>query len=68
MARLSFWFFFLEAICKNKDAQITLADANGKERIELKVTADRAASIQICGCVPPENRPNSLSLPRCENF
>jgi hypothetical protein len=32
---------------KNKDAQITLADANGKERIKLKVAADGAASIQI---------------------
>jgi hypothetical protein len=32
---------------KDKDAQITLADANGKERIKLRVAADGAASIQI---------------------
>jgi hypothetical protein len=32
---------------ENKDAQITLADADGKERIKLKVAADGAASIQI---------------------
>ena len=32
---------------ENKDAQITLADADGKERIKLKVAADGSASIQI---------------------
>jgi hypothetical protein len=32
---------------ENKEAQITLADANGKERIKLKVAADGSASIQI---------------------
>jgi hypothetical protein len=32
---------------ENKDAQITLKDADGKDRIKLKVAADGAASIQI---------------------
>jgi hypothetical protein len=32
---------------ENKDAQIILADADGKERIKLKVAADGAASVQI---------------------
>jgi hypothetical protein len=32
---------------ENKDAQITLADADGKERIKLKVAANGAAGIQI---------------------
>ena len=32
---------------ENKDAQITLADVDGKERIKLKVAADGSASIQI---------------------
>jgi len=32
---------------ENKDAQITLADADGKERIKLRVAADGVASIQI---------------------
>jgi hypothetical protein len=32
---------------ENKDAEISLADADGKERIRLKVAADGAASIQI---------------------
>jgi hypothetical protein len=32
---------------ENKDAEIMLADADGKERIKLKVAADGAASIQI---------------------
>jgi hypothetical protein len=32
---------------ENKDAQIALADADGNERIKLKVAADGAATIQI---------------------
>jgi len=32
---------------ENKDAQIILADADGKERIKLKAAADGSASIQI---------------------
>jgi hypothetical protein len=32
---------------ENKDAQITLADADGKVRIKLKVAADGSANIQI---------------------
>ena len=32
---------------ENKDAQITIADADFKERIKLKVAADGAATIQI---------------------
>ena len=32
---------------ENKDAQIRLADVDGKERIKLKVAADGSASIQI---------------------
>jgi transposase len=36
-------------------------------RLSPHATTPSCASF-ICGCVAPENRPNSLSLPRCENF
>jgi hypothetical protein len=42
------------------------------ERIQAQIHADAVALDRICAAdfigVPPENRPNWLSLPRCENF